>query len=336
MWRAIFISFIFSTIGLNVFGQDPFFSQFYNAPLTLNPALTGISYGNIRVGANYRNHFTAFDPFETYAFSMDMSILENSMKDNFAGIGFLAVKDFSGIGLENTKAMASFSFHKAFGNQGKHYLALGGQAGVDQTNLRLEDLTTQSQWVAGSGLDQTLQNGESFGSDNSLLIDFQAGMMWYSFVNDRLLLFAGSSVFHITEPEKTFLDQDAKLARRMVGHAGGKIKVGTRTSVVPNIVYMEQASKQVINGGLLLEYDLSNQTQTQILTVGGWLRNRDIIIANVGLEIKSFQIGLSYDVFISDVNTVSQRGGLEISLSYSFQKNIKSKTDLIADPNPRF
>ena len=42
------------------FGQDLHFSQFFNSPLTTNPANTGfIPDGDYRIGMNYRNQWSS-------------------------------------------------------------------------------------------------------------------------------------------------------------------------------------------------------------------------------------------------------------------------------------
>lgn len=331
----VLIIFLIAIHGIKCHAQDPFFSQFYNAPLTLNPALTGISYGNIQVTTNYRNHLSTFDPFETYAFSVNMSMLENQLNNDFAGLGVLMVNDVSGIGLKNLKAMLSMAYHKSLGPSGNHYLTFGFQGGIDQTNLDFGNLSTQSQWVDGAGRDQSLANGESFMGDNAVLMDFQAGLMWYSFISDKTTLFSGAAVYHITEPEKSVLSENSKLSRRYVVHGGGKFGVGAKVHIVPNLVFMQQSSSNVINTGLLLEYNLAANNQNQIVTAGAWLRNTDAVIANIGLEFKNFQLGLSYDLIISDIQTVTNKGGLEISLNYNFRKSISTPTKLISNPNPR-
>lgn len=321
--------------GINCHGQDPFFSQFYNAPLTLNPALTGISYGNIQVTTNYRNHLSTFDPFETYAFSLNMSLLENKLNNDFAGLGVLMVNDISGIGLRNLKAMLSMAYHKSLSPSGNHFLTFGFQGGIDQTNLDFGNLSTQAQWIDGSGIDQSIGNGESLMGDNTVLLDFQAGLMWYSFLGDNTTLFSGAAIYHITEPEKSVIDENSKLSRRYVLHGGGKFAVGARVNIVPNLVFMQQNKSNVINTGLLLEYNLAPNNQNQIVTAGAWLRNTDAVIANIGFEFKNFQLGLSYDLIISDLRSVTNRGGFEISLNYNFRKSISTATRLMSNPNPR-
>ncbi|MEL7160766.1 MAG: type IX secretion system membrane protein PorP/SprF, partial [Bacteroidota bacterium] len=55
-----FSLFVFlAACGLGLQAQDPMFSQFYAAPLRLNPALAGVSTAP-RVALNYRTQHTSF------------------------------------------------------------------------------------------------------------------------------------------------------------------------------------------------------------------------------------------------------------------------------------
>ena len=75
-------------IGAVVFsseGQDHKFSQFYNSPLNLNPALTGKLNSYYRIVANYRNQYARIStpsPYNTFAFSADAGFLREQLNDN--------------------------------------------------------------------------------------------------------------------------------------------------------------------------------------------------------------------------------------------------------------
>ena len=62
MLRILLFSLVvFFVVGLNkTLAQDPQFSQFYAAPLYLNPAFAG-SAQEARVGINYRNQWPQID-----------------------------------------------------------------------------------------------------------------------------------------------------------------------------------------------------------------------------------------------------------------------------------
>ncbi len=86
MKKTLFIFLVF--LKLNAFSQDPEFSQYYAAPLYLNPAFTGTTNDH-RFIANYRNQWPSVaQGYTTTAFSYDFN-----MADLNSGFGFLATQD---------------------------------------------------------------------------------------------------------------------------------------------------------------------------------------------------------------------------------------------------
>ncbi|MTI20902.1 type IX secretion system membrane protein PorP/SprF [Fulvivirga sp. RKSG066] len=309
--------------------QEPFFSQFYNSPLTLNPALTGIAYGQVRVASNYKNYLSSVDPFTTIGASVDMSLFDADENPDFGGLGVSVVQAESGFNLTHLKAMLSLSYHNAVGKNS--YLALGLQAGVDDTRLNNTNLSTQSQWVPLSGYDPTLASNESFDESSATTLDFNAGLLWYSFLSSKTTLFAGVSVFHISEPEKSFLGEKANLARKYLFHGGGKLDISSNVTLVPNMVYFYQNGSHIINPGVAVEYAFSSDIAGSL---GGWVRNTDAFIAGAGLEYANLAVGLSYDLYVNN-NELATNGGYEVSLTYHFNKKLTKKTNVMSNPSPR-
>jgi hypothetical protein len=57
------------------YAQDLHFSQFYNAPLNLNPGLTGVFSGDLRFGANYREQWASVPvPYLTFSAAFDQKL----------------------------------------------------------------------------------------------------------------------------------------------------------------------------------------------------------------------------------------------------------------------
>ena len=68
---GIFLIMVAVSIPLDTKSQDPQFSQFYAAPLYLNPGFAGTT-PYIRAGANFRSQWPSLDAnFTTYSFYMD-------------------------------------------------------------------------------------------------------------------------------------------------------------------------------------------------------------------------------------------------------------------------
>ena len=75
-----------------VTAQDPQFSQFYAAPLYLNPAMAG-STGQARAGINYRNQWPAIDAnFTTMSAYFDYFI-----EDKNSAVGMIITRDKEGL-----------------------------------------------------------------------------------------------------------------------------------------------------------------------------------------------------------------------------------------------
>ena len=86
----ILFSVIFTAFGSTLLSQDIHYSQFYNAPLTLNPALTGIFRGDIRFQANYRNQWRSVPvDFVTFTAAADMKFLRRPYKRGFFSGGVI-------------------------------------------------------------------------------------------------------------------------------------------------------------------------------------------------------------------------------------------------------
>src|SRR5688572_21555820 len=92
--------------GSSAAAQDPEFSQYYAAPLYLNPAFAGTSVDH-RFIANYRNQWpNVSQAFETYAFSYDYNLDQYN-----SGLGFMIMADKAGsANLKSTQ----FNFQYAY------------------------------------------------------------------------------------------------------------------------------------------------------------------------------------------------------------------------------
>ena len=99
MGKVIFLLLSFFTIlSTPVFSQDPQYSQFYSAPLYLNPAFAGATQLT-RVGANFRTQWPAIDA----NFITTSAYIDHFIDDKNSGVGFLITSDKEGLaGLRST------------------------------------------------------------------------------------------------------------------------------------------------------------------------------------------------------------------------------------------
>lgn len=316
--KTQFLLFVFFCV-LTGYAQDIHFSQFYASPLNLNPALTGFSEGSYRVAGIYRNQWRSVTtPYETYSGSFDMKVLEEKLNRDIFGLGGVIVNDRSGDGkLGLLSIMASTSYLKLLGNKSKHYLGAGLQFGYVQRSLDFNNLTFPHQYDSNSGdFDLSLSNNENFDGSNISYFDLQAGVLWSSNVHERIGLFNGLSIFHLTQPKESFLNDDTRLKSRYAFHGGIKIKATENIFFTPNYIIMLQNKAQEFNAGAAIEYHFQDDHLT-IVSLGGWYRVEDAAILTASVEHRGIRIGLSYDVNTSELKPASNnRGAFEISLIY--------------------
>src|ERR1700751_3118345 len=91
---------------LSGYAQDPQLSQYYNAPLYLNPGLAGAGL-DTRAGVNYRVQWPGLsDPFKTFAAWADHDFYKIR-----SGVGFMIKRDVQGASkLRSTEINAIYSY----------------------------------------------------------------------------------------------------------------------------------------------------------------------------------------------------------------------------------
>ena len=127
--------------GSLVWSQDPHFSQFYNTPLNINPALTGFFDGQYRVHAIYRDQYKVIQaPYRTFSAAADFRY--HFTGEDYYNFGVRILRDKAGDGnFLRTTAHGSFSYRKQLGGgKTNHFLIGGAEFGVGQHRIDLSKL----------------------------------------------------------------------------------------------------------------------------------------------------------------------------------------------------
>jgi type IX secretion system PorP/SprF family membrane protein len=305
-------------------GQDMHFSQFHAMPLYLNPAMTGFSGGEARVGVIYRNQWfnigggTRFETFGAYA---DIALLKRKLKGDYLGIGITAARDRAGeLNLTNTDAKVSLAYAKTFGRRTKHTIAVGLQGGV-----LLTQFFPSQRAIFSDGIP------ESIGRSN-FAIDMSAGIRYQIELTKRLNLYVGFAYAHITRPIIYALNNKTqRLAAKYVIHAGAQIEANDRFNLVPTALVMLQgtALEVGINAQFIFGDTYRSRNFFSFGLSGRFVRpnGSDAIIPNIKIDYQNIGLGVYYDVNLSDLTRATNTvGALEVSLSYVYQrKNNRSQ-----------
>ena len=329
-------------IGTSVMAQDIHFSQFYNSPLNLNPALTGVMNCNTRVVGNYRNQWSQVlrgDAYNTYSVSYDQKIAVG--RSDYFGIGGTFWGDRAGeLSFGTTQGRMSFSYSKKMGGYRKkaHYLVFGADAGITQRRIDVTDARWPSQHDGNGGFNDDpsaipLIQGDI--NPDILHADVSAGLVWFSVLDDRNNYYVGAALHHLNQPNVTFFTSSVSstgqenveaLTSRFTFHAGGEFELNKDMSFVPGLIYMSQGEHLEINLGTALRFNLGSRSDGQSWQIGGWYRlgnqvdggiHSDAVIISTRFEYGNYGIGFSYDITVSQLReAASFNGAFEFALNY--------------------
>ncbi len=299
-------------------GQDMQYSQFYAAPLYLNPAMTGGSELT-RLGVNYRNQWPGLNQSITsYAAYLDHYIFNAN-----SGIGLLFNSSKQSQAQLSTQEIGlSYAYRLQLARE--TYLRFGGQASYVSRDAYFGDLIFGSQLDVGN--DQLVGPSGEFLGDGSRhqFVDYNFGMFF-----NTPSIWLGIAGHHLTQPQTSFVeDESSRLSLKLSAHggvqwdlAGGSFSSTSQRSMSLAFNYKKQ--------GVFEQLDLGAQVNLQPLVLGAWYRgipvvksgqpNHESLIGQLGFSFDGgFDVGYSYDFTISQLNNAQSGGAHEISLRYSF------------------
>jgi type IX secretion system PorP/SprF family membrane protein len=316
MKKFVWVIFVFLFVLPLVKAQQVHFSQFYNAPLQLNPALTGNNECIMRAGGNYRDQWRAVSkPYQTYTFFADARIQPYKFKTNWFGLGLSFYGDKAGTSKMGTNDVRlTFAYHKGLLYKNRLVLSMGISLGYVSRTINTSDLYFGNQWT-GSGFDMSIPNNEPFTKTSASYFDMNAGVLVTGIISDYVNIHGGASMDHLTTPAFSFIGGNNRLGRRTLIHAGLNAIVTSTTTLMPKIYYSTQDRTQE----LVFGFNVSYRPRLDPMYMGLWYRWNSDLIPVVGIGIKNFNLMLSYDINISRFTVASKaQGGFEISLLTTF------------------
>jgi type IX secretion system PorP/SprF family membrane protein len=326
--------FLLSVVSLvfcaSAFGQDVHFSQFYAAPLNLNPSQTGLINGNLRGIINYRNQWNSFAPYTTYNGSLDVNLGQGFLDRDLIGIGVNFYNDVAGdADFSTTHASLSVSYIKTLGNRfARNYLSVGFSGGLVQRSVDYSKMTFGSQFN-GYEYDPSLFTGELVAFENLSYLDLAGGITWLLVPKDQLNFYMGLAFHHLNQPDQSFtgLSSD-NLYLKTTGHMGAQIPLNQSTFLVPNVLAMIQGPHYQLNGGMSVKYIINDlDYKSTAVSIGAYQRvgvnedtdyRSDATIIAARFDYLNLSFGLSYDVNVSTLQDASNAlGGPEVSLTFT-------------------
>jgi len=314
MKKLVLIILLFSSVA---HAQDPEFSQYYSAPLYLNPAFAGTSVDH-RFIANYRNQWpNVTQAFETYAFSYDYNLDQYN-----SGLGFLVMADKAGsANLKSTQFNFQYSYKVKLSD--KFILSSGLNFGVGSRTIDFNKLIFYQQLDFSQGGDIPPPPSD-LNIQGETYFDFGAGLLMYS-----RKVWLGVSTAHLNRPNRSLLDDNAEIPVKTTVHGGvriplyhGVFKEERTASIAPSFVYKQQGNFDQLDLGTYFFYEP--------VVVGFWYRgiplqqnvkdniSQDAVVVVLGFQLQNIELSYSYDVTVSELGPISG-GSHEVGLKFKIE-----------------
>ncbi len=304
---------IFATVALGVKAQDHIFSQFYNAPMYLNPALTGQFDGSFRMNMIYRNQWSSVSGDLTYlSVSADLKLPNGA-----GGVGLLANSSAEGIAsLKKNSLSGVYSY--IVGDE-RFSASFGVQGGVTNRSLDFSKLVFSDQLDPRLGFTGSASQAEQPFNDNKYYFDAGAGA---NFIMGNFML--GGSLLHLNKPDESFTGSKVPTPIRTAAYASYKIDMsgfGNQSMLlIPSVVYYNQAKAISMSAGMQFKYNGVN--------AGLWYRTggdfkADAVVLSFIFDIftnrnknQKMRLGFSHDAIMNKLNYGNTSGTSEVSVGF--------------------
>jgi len=331
----IFLTILLTLVIIPTQAQDLHYSQFWNVPLELNPALAGISGSDMRLFGGYKSQWANVPVgYTTFSAAFDKKWKKFNNANEQFGFGFLFHQDQAGDSqwaLSNVSGMFSYTRKMMQGV----YVSLGGQVGIGQRSFELQQLTFDNQYN-GAVFDPREPTGESFSSTKKIFFDSHAGLNiriqkdqlkpkqrstdFDERVDTRTKLDIGVSLHHLNRPNQSFYDNSNQyIPIRYDIYGLGVLNVTEKFDILGNGLFRKQAQYEELLLGSALRVHLNHKRTKELsIDLGINIRIGDAAIPYIGVAYKrQWQIGLVYDINTSPFKTATNtNGGPEITVVY--------------------
>lgn len=301
----------------SLLSQDIHFSQFFRTPMATAPANIGQFDGAYRFSGVFRQQWRSVTkPYRTFGIGADG---RNVKKVEGLGIGAWLLNDRAGDSRMNTFRLNVGGSYTRFVDAANVHAVTGGlQTGFTSISIDYTDLNFDAQYN-GFYYDPSLANNETFARDGLTHFDLHAGLGYHYVPAKRKRLDAGLSFYNLTTPTIGFMGgPGSPLDVRIAFNAIGQLPVAEKVDVLPMLQWNGQGKfREFILGGSVRFIQTEVMGMRRAVHVGGYWRWADAGYLFAGVEYDDWDIGISYDINVSELVPASRnRGAIELTAVY--------------------
>ncbi len=289
-------------------GQDIHFVNHDIGKMLLNPSYAGKNDKDLMAGMLYRDQWTEMGKlYRTYSLAGEMLLPARSSTSGNLAVGLWIDRDNAGlVRLSTNQVGLSVAYHALLNQTNK----FSGGIYVGLLNQHLDE--SNMQWGSqynGVYYDASLPSNENLGTQSFTRPDVGAGLS-YMFNNRKqkgegVMVQGGFSMYHLNKPDMSYTASGTDhLHVRKVFHISSMVDIPQSiVTLSPSVLYMLQGSSQELCLSFRGIVDITKSNlkggNIQKLWAGFHYRNRDAVIAEIGIQSHDVAVTFSYDWTVS-------------------------------------
>lgn len=301
--------------------QDPHFSQYFHAPMLLNPAFTGKDIADWRLQAVYRSQWWGSgDPlFKTYDLSLEKKVVPGETGNSGFSVGAYLLSDVSNGGiLKHNFFSLSAAYALPLNRDGSEILGVGLQGVYANRLIDRNSLTLPSQF-GSMGYQRNAPSGDAVDIATSRYLDVNAGLT-YSHRFSNWGYYTGASIYHAAKPRDGITSNSQYYIPSRISLQGGADFTLGESSLSFSTSLDFQGGNGIFTLGGLYRIPTNNPRLVS-LNAGIWNRFGDAVIPYFGFEFTNLLLSVTYDAVTSSVtkgyNSVQS---MELGVAWLFGK----------------
>jgi len=245
------------------------------------------------------------------------------MKSDRIGVGLLFNNDKAGYANYTINQFyASGSYIHKVNKDSTLLWSNGVNVGFSSVAFNYSKMTFDNQYD-GNSYNSSYSTGESFASNATSYADVTLGTALKYIIKQRAYVQYGLTYSHINSPKITFQNNAAiKIDSKLYNYLSFQYPVANNFDVVFELLHQHQGKYNEFIPSAMLKLHL-NQAKQQQVGLGFNYRAKDAFVARLFYQVKTLNVGVSYDVNTSKfVAATNKQGAFEIYATYIFKKLI--------------
>lgn len=302
-----------------LFAQDPYFSQYFNSPMTINPALIGKGSTATRILATHRSQWwgSTGAAYVTNTVSAEVPLATKKNENNQLALGIMALSDASNGGLlKNNYFSGGLAYNLALDREGKQSFGAGLMATYGSRLLDQSKFLFQSQF-SSFGFVRSIAANDPIQIPQRNYFDVSAGIHYRS-IGKKWDFNLGASAYHLAQPDISAYNTASYTMRMRANMQMGlarKFKGGDELHFSSLLTHYGYTS--VLTLSSIYKYKIQGDHVISRLNGGILYRVDDSFIGYTSIEGPRWGLGVTYDFIHSAVKTYyNSVQSMEVSFCY--------------------